>query len=785
MIRRPQLAWPLGLALALLPISTTEVHADPPRINDLVPAGVQRGVATELNFQGTGLTGNPRIVAAIPVQVAPPAEPKEDAASWVASVTIEPSVAVGVYPIRLVTDDGISNPILLAVGQVPQVAEVEPNNEASTATVVPSPSVVEGRADGNDVDHFRFPGQAGQRIVVDAACARIGSGVDPQIRLTTAAGKYVASADDTPGLLTDARLVADLPEDGDYLLEISDSRYQGTGRAVYRITLGVIPVADTIYPLGGRRGETVGFELSGGTLPVDAPQVAAATIAAPSRVDRFAPKLGGAAVGLADPTLDVELPGSIEVGELPELREPAEGTGPLTAVAPIILNGRIAPEGDEDRYTLVVTPGKKYRARVVAARLGSSLDGVLRVLKPDGGQIEQGDDTNLEIVVEGQAAAAAVISPDPTVTFTVPDGVTEVTLALRDLSGRGGPGYGYRILVEPADPGFDVVLADAQVSIARDGAALIPVTAVRRDFNGPITLTVDAPPAGLTVRDGVIPDGQTIGVLSVSAEPETDLGAVELAVVGRAEGPAGPIVSEATKTVVYALQTALPVHYAQQTGLAAAPSLRQPIGLATPAEVVEVAHGAGGKVSLNVDRREEAASVELTVTALPLPTGVTVPEAKIAADAGTGEVAINAGTDAPLGRVSVGLNARGKLGEVDRTFAAPVTVVEVVRPVMLALEAAEVEVKAGATAELKGTLARKGTFDQPVTIQLNGLPEGVSAEPATVAPDSGEFTLTLTATAEAAEATADAQVKPAFKTGEADYDNPPTPVSVKVAKPSE
>ena len=39
-----------------------------------------------------------------------------------------------------------------------------------------------------------------QRVVVDAQCARIGSGVDPSIRLSTAGHAYVGSADDTPGL---------------------------------------------------------------------------------------------------------------------------------------------------------------------------------------------------------------------------------------------------------------------------------------------------------------------------------------------------------------------------------------------------------------------------------------------------------------------------------------------------------------------------------------------------------------------------------------------------------
>src|SRR5262249_31154484 len=157
-----------------------------------------------------------------------------------------------VYPVRILTEDGLSNPLLFSVGQLPQVTEAEDNGTVDAAQAIPAPAVVEGQAASNDVDFFRFPGKKGQRIVVDAQCARIGSGVDPTIRLTTIAGAYVASADDTPGLLTDARLVATLPEDSDYLIELSDSRYQGGGRPIYRLLVGAVPVAEEVYPMGGR-----------------------------------------------------------------------------------------------------------------------------------------------------------------------------------------------------------------------------------------------------------------------------------------------------------------------------------------------------------------------------------------------------------------------------------------------------------------------------------------------------------------------------------------------------
>ena len=60
------------------------------------------------------------------------------------------------------------------------------------------------------------------------------------------------------GCLTDARLTAVLPADGDYVVELSDSRYQGGGRPVYRLVIGAVPMAEEIYPLGGRAGRDHG-----------------------------------------------------------------------------------------------------------------------------------------------------------------------------------------------------------------------------------------------------------------------------------------------------------------------------------------------------------------------------------------------------------------------------------------------------------------------------------------------------------------------------------------------
>src|SRR4029079_13029249 len=99
------------------------------------------------------------------------------------------------------------------------------------------------------------------------------------------------------GLLTDARLTATLPEDGDYVVELSDSRYQGGGRPVYRLLIGAVPLAEEVYPLGGRRGERLGLELRGGTLGET--RIAAATLSPPPGTSLHWPRVGAAMAGLS------------------------------------------------------------------------------------------------------------------------------------------------------------------------------------------------------------------------------------------------------------------------------------------------------------------------------------------------------------------------------------------------------------------------------------------------------------------------------------------------------
>ena len=429
------------VAILLAFAFTLSAQADPPRLAEARPNGLKRGELTELTFTGTALNNETRLLAPFEFQIEGDAQPSEDGKSWTIRITPSPTTGLGVHLVRLQTTDGLSNLLPIEIGQFPQTLEAEPNDSHEAAQDVgETPLVVEGRAEGATSTSSASPARRARSSSIDARAARIGSGLDPQIRLTNAANHFLAASDDAPGLDTDALLLATLPEDGQYVVEISDTKYQGTNRPTYRLLIGEIPVATTLYPLGGRQRETVGFELTGETL--EHPLIAAVTLpASPSALSPLSFPADVPPTASAD--VQTEILPTIEVGTLPELREPEiADASPLAFLPPATLNGRIGKPGEEDRYTVAVKPGQKLRVTLAASALGSPLDGVLRALKPDGGQVANGDDTTIKALdLPGQKKPPDYVIPDPSFDVTVPDGVTELTLALKDLQGRGGPQF--------------------------------------------------------------------------------------------------------------------------------------------------------------------------------------------------------------------------------------------------------------------------------------------------------------------------------------------------------
>src|SRR5262249_53876734 len=227
--------------------------------------------------------------------------------------------------------------------------------------------------------------------------------------------------------------------------ESRDALYKAQSPNFFRLKIGELRYADLTFPLGARRGTKALLELIG-NFPADTRITADLTGA-----------LGDApAVLPRTPGLTGPAP-RIMVNNLPEVMEAPPPKGKLQEVAvPAVINGRIGTPGEEDRYRLLVKPGMQLHFEVFANRLGSPLDGVLSLREESGAELANNDDRPDTV--------------DPSFDFQVTAEMKTALLSLRDVAGRGGPNFVYRIVIEPSErPDFRLTLLQDRVHIPQAG----------------------------------------------------------------------------------------------------------------------------------------------------------------------------------------------------------------------------------------------------------------------------------------------------------------------------
>ena len=146
----------------------------------------------------------------------------------------------------------LSNSVMYAVNTLPECDESESDDTVKDARRIELPVIINGRIDaGGDIDFFRFAGRAGERIAAEVNARRLNSPLDSLLRLTDADGTVLAWNDDyviednylyenISGLLThhaDSYLMFELPGDGTYYIQISDTQNHGGREYGYRLRI--------------------------------------------------------------------------------------------------------------------------------------------------------------------------------------------------------------------------------------------------------------------------------------------------------------------------------------------------------------------------------------------------------------------------------------------------------------------------------------------------------------------------------------------------------------------
>jgi hypothetical protein len=124
---------------------------------------------------------------------------------------------------------------------------------------------------------------------------------------------------------------------------------------------------------------------------------------------------------------------------------------------------------------------------------------------------------------------------DSRLRFTAPaDG--EYIVRLRDVRGLRGEDYAYRLTVRAPAPDFRLSVEPRNPNVPVGGRIPVTVTALRLDnFDGPIDVSIDDLPSGLSATRGVIQPGQVSTTLLLSADESARVDrAMPLRVSGKA-----------------------------------------------------------------------------------------------------------------------------------------------------------------------------------------------------------------------------------------------------------
>ncbi|TWU06911.1 putative subtilase-type serine protease precursor [Symmachiella macrocystis] len=522
--------WPLTLLLTVYCLLPTLLQANPPSVSYIFPAGGQRGTSVAFHvgghylhevcpfeMLGLGVKATPLLHRAphtawfegplVPKPYSSNSEdyPKDQAGA----VSIAPDAPLGVRRYRVWTSQGVIPTMKYVIGDFPEIVEQEIDGQP-LPTPVELPVTINGRIfPREDVDTWTFAGKAGHGYTCEVMAARIGSPLDSRLEIIGLAGRPIAENVDGKGTDSFVQFIA--PSDGEYQVKIHDINFAGLQHFVYRLTINDGPVINDVFPLGGRRGESLSVELNG--MNIAAPM---ATLQMPTTTDSTYTHQFASDGKTTNPI-------TFELSDLPEFFEQPNESATEPPALPAVFNGRIQTAGEMDRWTFRAGPGQEFLFDVRASRLGSRLDSVLTLEASNGTVLAEND--NL-----------ATDQTDSQLRHTFPaEGI--YTAVIRERTPRrGGAGFAYRLHVaQPMEtaPDFQLQLAADALTLKRGSELKFKVSTTRSGgCDGPIELSFADLPAGVTVSETTIAANKSETQVKYKADDTAKIDAYRLTVTG-------------------------------------------------------------------------------------------------------------------------------------------------------------------------------------------------------------------------------------------------------------
>lgn len=416
---------PLIAALAALPLIAAGA---PPTLESVFPPGGQQGQVVDLTLFGKFEPWPVTLWSSVEGLHFEP-DPEKPGTG---KLKIDPKVPEGPVHLRIHNAEGGSAPVLFIVGTRPEVLEEEKDNStlagAQPLDRAKLPFTLNGTLTaGGELDSYRISLEKGETLHARVEGYGLRSLIDPVLHVHDAKSHRLTLVHDSAANL-DPGLAFTAPEKGEYLLSLAGFSH---------------PPAASVAYVGSKSAH---YRLSLALTPDGLPA-------------RLQP---------VDPGPDSSTPA-------------------LAAGTPVV--GTLTEKGKPRRHPFVAKKGEKWLLRVEGRSLGYPIDPVLRLLKPDGGEIRREDDTNKET--------------DPHYLWTVAeDG--EYAIEVFDRFRRSGPEMRYRLVATAAEPSFTATVDKDAYLLERGKSVSLKVTVVRtHGHEGEMLVAVEGLPAGLTTGEAV------------------------------------------------------------------------------------------------------------------------------------------------------------------------------------------------------------------------------------------------------------------------------------------
>lgn len=456
----------VGGLLCALWIFHGESIAAPPAVTSLFPAGAGRGQSCEITAAGTFDSWPVQVwVSGSGVDIAP------SKAKGKFAVKVAADAALGPRWLRFHTADGASALQPFVIGALPELIEIEPNDDPKKAQHLTSAmATINGKlSPAGDVDHFSVHLKKNETLVASILANQVlKSPMDGHLQIVSPDGYVFAENNDCHGL--DPQLEFTPPKDGVYLVRVfafpaspdSSIHLAGGDAFIYRLTLTTGPFVDHPFLLAVNAADPGEIELIGWNFPAKDRHLPYAS--ALSRLDRDWIRRERHACLVE--------------------REPNDRKSPQMIPLPVTISGHIDPPGDLDAFEFTARKGMRLQIQAEAQRIGSPLDPVLTITDSAGKMIAELDDSPK--------------SADPEIAFSAP-GDGKYRIIVSDRYRHGGWRYFYRLRVVPPEPDFSLSVAADRFTLVPGKPLDIPVTIERTNgHTEPIVLAVHDLPAGVT-----------------------------------------------------------------------------------------------------------------------------------------------------------------------------------------------------------------------------------------------------------------------------------------------